>query len=117
MERAEPQAYLVVKMVVEPEFEAEFNRWYDEEHYPERMGVPGFLRGRRMVHDGDDGRTYQAVYDLADADVLNSPEYLAVGAKENASPWTLRVVKHIVSMDRRIYRDITPSSGGAALPS
>jgi hypothetical protein len=104
-------------MVVEPDFEDEFNRWYDEEHFPERMRVPGFLRGQRMVSQGDDGTMYLAIYDLADAEVLNSPEYLAVGAKENASPWTLRVVEHLISLDRRVYTDITPVLGDARRPS
>jgi hypothetical protein len=109
MEQTRPTAFLVVRMVVEPDFEDEFNRWYNEEHYPERMSVPGFLRGTRMVSHGDDGTSYMAVYELTDADVLTSPEYLAIGAKENASPWTLEVVPHLVSMDRRIYTNITPA--------
>jgi len=29
--------------------EADFNRWYDEEHLPERAGIPGFLHARRYV--------------------------------------------------------------------
>jgi len=29
--------------------EADFNRWYDEEHLAERAGIPGFLNARRYV--------------------------------------------------------------------
>ena len=27
----------------------DFNRWHNREHIPERVGVPGFLRGRRVL--------------------------------------------------------------------
>ena len=33
--------------------ETEFVRWHVREHIPERVGLPGFLRGRRYIaHDG-----------------------------------------------------------------
>jgi hypothetical protein len=38
---------LLVMIDIDPAYEAEFNRWYKEEHYPERMACPGFLTGRR----------------------------------------------------------------------
>ncbi|MEA2376197.1 MAG: hypothetical protein QOD13_104, partial [Thermoleophilaceae bacterium] len=38
---------LLVMMDVEPAHEAEFNRWFDEEHFPQRMSCPGFVNGRR----------------------------------------------------------------------
>ena len=28
---------------------ADFNAWHTHEHIPERVGVPGFLRGRRVI--------------------------------------------------------------------
>lgn len=31
-------------------FEREFDRWHTIEHMPERLGIPGFLRGRRYLH-------------------------------------------------------------------
>ena len=34
--------------VVDPEFEAEFNRWYDEEHVTRLLEVPGFLSAGRV---------------------------------------------------------------------
>ena len=34
---------------VAPGYEAEFVEWHVKEHIPERVGVPGFLRGRRYV--------------------------------------------------------------------
>ena len=28
---------------IDPAHESEFHRWYEEEHIPERMAIPGFL--------------------------------------------------------------------------
>jgi hypothetical protein len=38
---------LAIWHTIAPEAEAEYWRWHDREHIPERVGVTGFLRGRR----------------------------------------------------------------------
>src|SRR5438105_862189 len=37
----------IVTMKVEPEWDAELNRWYDEEHIPYLLKVPGYHSARR----------------------------------------------------------------------
>lgn len=39
-------ALLVVVVDVLPEHEDEFNRWYDEEHIPQKRATPGFRSAR-----------------------------------------------------------------------
>jgi hypothetical protein len=39
---------LLVMMDVEEGHEAEFDRWYNEEHLPERMEIPGYVSARRF---------------------------------------------------------------------
>ena len=34
---------LMVWADIDPEFEAEYHRWYDEEHIAHLLAVPGFL--------------------------------------------------------------------------
>jgi len=70
--------------------EAEFDRWHLGEHVPERVGVPGFLRGRRydVVH-GD--RRYFTLYETERPDVLNGPDYLA--RLNDPTPWTQRCIQ------------------------
>src|ERR1019366_3439141 len=47
-----PGALLMVVVDVDPEHEEEFNRWYDKEHIPERLAMPGFRSARRYAsHD------------------------------------------------------------------
>jgi hypothetical protein len=80
-----------------PTLEEEFNAWYDTEHIAERLAVPGFETALRYVCT-DGVPRYLAMYDLAGAEVLNSPAYVKVGY-DNASPWTKRVTSRV-----RIYR-------------
>ena len=67
--RGEPGRYMTVIEVEMKKFaEAEFNRWFDEEHIPLLARVPGWVRSRRFVlkevlgkygtvvgQDGDEG--------------------------------------------------------------
>lgn len=71
-------------------FEEEFNAWYDTDHIPERLAIPGFETGTRFV-SADRERRYLALYDLAQVGVLETPEYLAYSGA-NFTPWSKRVV-------------------------
>ncbi len=79
------------------EMEEEFNAWYDTEHLPERMAVPGFETGLRFVA-ASGARVYLAMYDLERPDVLDTPAYAAVSGTR-FSPWTRRVTSR-----SRVYR-------------
>jgi hypothetical protein len=69
--------------------EDEFHDWYDLEHVPERLRVPGFLNAERWIGAEND-KLAVATYDLASAEVMQVPQYLAV-AGENVSVWTRRL--------------------------
>ncbi len=72
-----------------PAHEDEFHDWYDTEHVPERLRVPGFLNAQRWIGD-ENPKIAVATYDLESHDVMNSAAYRAVGGA-NGSPWTKRV--------------------------
>lgn len=77
---------LLNAMNVAPEFEAEFNEWYDTEHIPALSAVPGVLCARRFR--GTSGnRTYVALYHLAAPEVQESAEW----KKARVSEWTSRL--------------------------
>jgi hypothetical protein len=66
---------LMVWADIDPEFEADYNRWYDEEHIDRLLAIPGFLSaGRYEALKG--GPKYLALYELEAADVLRSPAFL-----------------------------------------
>jgi hypothetical protein len=60
---------MIAMLDVEPAWEEEFNRWYDEEHFPDRINCPGFLRGRRFAAV-EGAPKFLAVYDLEGPEVL-----------------------------------------------
>ncbi len=37
----------VVMMEVDPAHEEQFNRWYNDQHLPERLEIPGYVSSRR----------------------------------------------------------------------
>jgi hypothetical protein len=84
-----PKGLLFASFDYTPAREDEFHDWYDLEHVPERMRVPGFLNAQRWLGE-DNPKFAVATYDLETHDVLNSPAYLAVGG-DNGSVWTRRV--------------------------
>ncbi|MGH8056431.1 MAG: hypothetical protein ACREOH_04245, partial [Candidatus Entotheonellia bacterium] len=59
---AQGQGLLAVWMDIPAHVEDDFNRWYNEEHIAERVGIPGFLNGRRYLAI-DGAPKYVALYD------------------------------------------------------
>jgi hypothetical protein len=84
-------ANITFRTNVQPEHEAEFNRWYIEEHFPDLTSVPGVLMGRRFqVIQGQP--KYMARYDYVDASVPDSDVWLAAAE----TPWTHAIrTKHL----------------------
>ena len=70
------EGVLVIWNDVAPGSEGEFDYWHFKEHMPERLAVPGFLRGRRYTADSDHPR-YFTLYETASVETLGSPPYLA----------------------------------------
>ena len=94
---------------IDPANEAEFNRWYEEEHLAERMAIPGFINARRF-QTVEGSPKYLALYDLETPDVLQSQAYRHfTGAGK--SVWTKRI--GIVVRQRAaqyLCRDVRASS-------
>src|SRR5262245_55258516 len=95
---------------MEPGHDAEFLEWHVKQHMPERVGLWGFLRGRRYrVIDGSPG--YFNFYEVSDPSVLQSPAYLS---RLNApTDWTKAVVSHFTDMSRTLCR-VEASVGAGA---
>jgi hypothetical protein len=92
-----------------PAMEEEFNAWYDSEHLPERLAIPGFRSARRWVADVAPGEgKYLATYELDAEAVLASPEYLA--RFEGATPWTRRCLGSAVVFRRWACAQLDPGS-------
>ncbi len=105
MDALEKRALLVVMIDIDPAYEDDFNRWYAEEHLPDREGLPGFLSARRYIsYEG--GPKYLALYELENVGALQTEEYLAL--LNPPSEWTLRTESHMTSRLRAVYTEFTP---------
>ncbi len=101
---------LVVMMDVDPEHEEEFNRWYDDEHLPERLEIPGYVSARRFkLQDGEGVLKYLCIWELEDGSPLESEEYKA----QRARPSELRdrALGYVKQRARGLYQQITPQAG------
>jgi hypothetical protein len=89
--------------------EAEFNRWYNEEHIAERLAIPGFLSAARY-EAVKGGPKHLAVYELENAAVLESEAYKKVA--NNPTPWTKKTGPQAVATTfiRNVYTMIHPQS-------
>jgi hypothetical protein len=95
---------LLVMMAVDPAHEEDFNRWYNEEHLPERQVWPGILRARRFAAIDGPGPKFLALYDLESPDVATSEAYVKLSTQD--SPWTLRVRPHRTVFARNVYEEL-----------
>jgi hypothetical protein len=64
----------VVRMDVEKDVEEKFNNWYNNEHIPALLKVPGVLSGRRYVSLEGEPK-YTAVYEFDRRDIRQSVEW------------------------------------------
>jgi len=78
--------------------EDEFHDWYDLEHIPERLRIPGFINAQRWLGI-DNPKISVATYDLDAVGVLHRPAYEAI-AGANSSPWTKRTAQFRKSLMR-----------------
>lgn len=80
--------------------EADFNAWYDTEHFPERLAVPGFRCGLRYV--ALRGRPkYMAFYEIDRPAVLRGKAYL--GRLNDPTPWTQKTMRSVTNAERIVY--------------
>jgi hypothetical protein len=99
--------YLVYTDLADPRYEEEFNAWYDTEHLPELLALPGFLDGARYVA-AKGGPEYLAVYELEGLDALKTSEYKG----RTRTPWQRRVGPSVIgrNMTRIVGEQIFPDT-------
>ena len=101
---------LVVTMDVDEADESEFNEWYNEQHLPERMAIPGYVSARRFkLEDGNNALKYLCIWEMVDGSPLQSEMY----KDQNAHPTELylRVNKTIKLRTRGLYHQVYPDAG------
>jgi hypothetical protein len=109
-----PGVLLVLNDILE-NVEDEFNRWYQEQHLPERLAIDGFKRARR--YKAVNGQpAYMAVYDCDSLLVLASHAYRQRLA--NPTAWTKKIMPNFRNMLRAACLESWSTGkgmGGAAI--
>ena len=81
---------------IAPEMRAEWEDWHSHEHMPERLGIPGFLRGSRWIS----GDSYFVLYEVEGMGTLTAGAYLD---RLNApTPWSRKLMPHHRNMVRSL---------------
>lgn len=93
--------FYLVETDIDPEVEADFNRWYSEEHLPGLAAVNGTLRAERWYSE-DSSPHYLASYELASLDTFGSPAWLAV----RATPWSGRIRPYFFNTKRTMFTTV-----------
>jgi hypothetical protein len=96
---------------ISPGLRSAFEDWHSHEHFPERMGIPGFRRGSRWA-SADGGEGFFVLYELETYETLTSPGYLA--RLNDPTPWSMRMMPHHRNMVRSQCRVLETYGGGVA---
>jgi hypothetical protein len=84
---------------IAPEGREAFYAWHGSEHMPERVGIPGFRRGRRYIalHGAPE---YFNLYETDSPAVVTGAQYLE--RLNNPTPWTVSTVPHFRQVARSL---------------
>jgi hypothetical protein len=102
---------------ISDEGRTDFYAWHLTEHIPERVGIPGFLRGRR--YRAADNQTHPEFFTLYETKTFEVTQGVDYFNRLNApTPWTKRATAHFKTTSRSLSRVISSfgmGSGGAIL--
>ncbi|HET9972716.1 MAG TPA: hypothetical protein VFQ68_31080 [Streptosporangiaceae bacterium] len=95
--------------------EAEFHDWYDNEHGPARLTVPGFRGVLRYRALDEQKPTWLALYELDGPEVIDSPGYTALAGQ--ASDRDKAVMAALGALERRVYEQISEDGSPMGRPA
>jgi hypothetical protein len=109
------KAVVAVWNDITPEGRSNFIEWHNRQHIPERVGIPGFHRGRRYIAEHG-APEYFTLYEAVDETVLSGPGYLQ--RLNNPTDWTREATSAFRNTERGvcgIVHSIGSGDGGYML--
>ena len=109
--------FLVYTDLVDPKYDEEFNAWYDTQHLPQLLELPGFLDAARYVAVKG-GPRYLAAYELESADAVETPEF----KNRPIPPWDRRMSPRVIGKNftrivgEQIYPDALENADRGMAP-
>ena len=99
--------YLVFTDLVDEKYDEEFNAWYDTQHLPQLLGLPGVLDAARYVAVKG-GPKYLAAYELESVDAVLGSAW----QNRPIPPWDRRMSPTVIgeNLTRILGEQIFPSS-------
>ncbi|MEJ8570004.1 hypothetical protein [Microbaculum marinum] len=94
---------------IAPEGLQDFYAWHTQEHMPERVGIPGFARGRRYIAEHGSPE-YFTLYEAISIETLGGQDYL--NRLNNPTPWTSRATQHFRNVSRSVQRVVYSAGPG-----
>ena len=111
------EAVVAIWNGISPEGRDEFYAWHLHEHMPERVGIPGFRRGRRYI--AEDGETFPEFFTLYETETMQVLQGQDYSNRLNApTPWTMSATAHFQDTFRSLARVVEsrgPGMGSALL--
>lgn len=105
------QAALAMWWDMAPEVLSDFEDWHSHEHFPERLGIPGFRRATRW-RSATGGEGIFVLYELEGHATLSSAPYLA--SLNRPTPWSARMMPHHRNMVRSQCHVLASNGSGVA---
>jgi len=105
------RAFMAVWHDIAEAAEAEYNTWHTRQHMPERLGVPGFLAGRRAVDWSLSHQRWFTLYETKTLETLSSDDYRA--RLNNPTHWTIRNQPNFLNFARSAC--VTSASTGRGI--
>jgi hypothetical protein len=93
-----PPVVLAVSMSVPPEVEPDLEAYYEQEHYPLLLAVPGWRRARRFVLTAGTGPKYLSLHEVDSEAAFDEPGYQAA----ISTPWRNRIVEAAIGREKRV---------------
>lgn len=92
---------MILSFDIAPEAIIEHDDWHSHEHFPERLTLPGFLRGSRWTAVTA-GKKYFVIYEVDEVAVLTSKAYM--DRLNTPTPWTTKIMTFYRGMRRGLCR-------------
>jgi hypothetical protein len=94
-----PPVVMAVSMSVPPAVEPDLAAYYEQEHYPLLLAVPGWRRARRYVLASGTGPKYLSLHEIDSEAAFDEPGYKAA----TSTPWRNRIVGSALGREKRVF--------------
>jgi hypothetical protein len=94
-----PPVVLAVSMSVPPAVEPDLEAYYEQEHYPMLLAVPGWRRARRFALTAGTGPKYLSLHEVDSEAAFDEPGFKAA----TSTPWRNRITEAAIGRERRVF--------------